>query len=143
MITDVELLTKVCEAADMGRDSINQVKGLTDNQPLNSALEQQCKEYDNIYNRAESILQEQGRPPKNSGAFAKVNSRIQVNLQTTLTDNVASKLADMVIKGSTMGVTKITKQLHAYDGSNQAAKEVAQQLIQTEESNISEMKQFL
>lgn len=31
MITDVELLTKVCEAADMGRDSINQVKGLTDN----------------------------------------------------------------------------------------------------------------
>ena len=42
-----------------------------------------------------------------------------------------------------MGVTKITKQLHTYDGSNQAAKEVAQQLIQTEESNISEMKQFL
>ena len=143
MITDVELLTKVCEAADMGRDSINQVKGLTDNQPLNSALEQQCKEYDNIYNRAESILQQQDRPPKNSSAFAKVNSRIQVNLQTTLTDNVASKIADMVIKGSTMGVTKITKQLHTYDGSNQAAKEVAQQLIQTEESNISEMKQFL
>lgn len=143
MITEVELLKKVCEAADMGRDSINQVRNLTENKSLNSALQAQCREYDKIYHEAERLLLEQGQEPKNSSPFAKVNSRLQVNLQTKMAANEISKIAEMIIKGSTMGVTKVTQQLHAYEGNDQEAKRVAEKLLKTEEANIQEMQKFL
>lgn len=143
MSAEIELFKTICEAADMGRDSLNQVIGRTKSQQLNRALESQCREYDVIYMEAEKQLKHYGHSPKNISPIAKVNSRIGVNLQTKMANNEVSKIADMVIKGSTMGVTKITKKLHAYHGNDQTVKQIAQQMVQTEESNIQGMKPFL
>lgn len=143
MKSDIELLQTVCETADMGRDSINQVQGLIGDPALNASLKRQGQQYDLIYNSARRMLKDQGQMPKNSSPVAKVSARIQANLQTLVAENERSKIAEMVIQGSTMGVTKLTKQLHEGRGCSEAARGVAKELVLAQEANISDMKQFL
>jgi len=58
-------------------------------------------------------------------------------------ENANSKIAEMVIQGSTMGVTEMTKELNNYQGTNQELFRTAQKFIQTEQDNIEEMKKYL
>ena len=43
---------------------------------------------------------------------------MQANWKSLTADNTTSKIAEMVIQGSTMGITKMTKVLHEYGGGN-------------------------
>ena len=58
-------------------------------------------------------------------------------------DHSPSAIAEMVIQGSTMGITKMTRRLHRYDGNNRDIVHLAKQQIATEQNNIEEMKSFL
>ena len=42
-----------------------------------------------------------------------------------------------------MGITKLTRQLNEYDGSDDSAARLAQKQLKTEQANIDEMKKFL
>ncbi|MFQ9798222.1 MAG: hypothetical protein ACLR23_04035 [Clostridia bacterium] len=56
----------------------------------------------------------------------------------TISDNSPSKIAEMVIQGNTMGVTKMTKRIHEYDGDNKKIVALAQKHVAMEEDNIEE-----
>ena len=61
----------------------------------------------------------------------------------TAKDNSPSALADMLIQGSSMGVTKIMKQISRYRNRCEEDLELAARLQKTEENNIHQMKQYL
>lgn len=61
----------------------------------------------------------------------------------TAADDSPSKIAEMMINGSTMGVTKITKGISGYSGKNKNITSLADKLLKTEQNNIEEMKRFL
>ena len=54
-----------------------------------------------------------------------------------------SKIAEMMIKGSTMGITKNIKNIHKYDGMSGDIMMLANKLVATEQDNIDQMKKFL
>ena len=73
-----------------------------------------------------------------SKTMANVTGRME-----SMMDPTDSRLAEMVIKGSTMGITKLTKQLHDYQSEDQEVREFAENQIKREQSNIERMKPFL
>ena len=142
MIIVVELLQDICESSEMGRDSIMHVIKLTDDPGFRKTLETQLTEFANMYDTADKMLQERGSRPSSVGPVAKAASYVTATMKT-LKENTPSCIAEMMIQGSTMGITKLTRQLNEYDGSDDSAARLAQKQLKTEQANIDEMKKFL
>ena len=142
MINDVELLQDICESSEMGRDSIMHVIKLTDDPGFRKTLETQLTEFANMYDTADKMLQERGSRPSSVGPVAKAASYVTATMKT-LKENTPSCIAEMMIQASTIDITKFTRQLNEYDGSDDSAARLAQKQLKTEQANIDEMKKFL
>ena len=91
---------------------------------------------------ARDLLNRNGYDEKGLGTFEKVRTYLMVNLQT-MTDASTSHIAKMLIQGSTMGVTSLTRQIRDYDGEDTEVLDFAKKQLKREEKNIDELKKFL
>lgn len=142
MIDDTDMLGFICQDADMGSAAIGHVIKRTDNSQLHGVLEQQRANYQHSLSAASELLQKTGDAPPKAKPLEKAMAYVSSDLQT-LTDNSPSKIAELVIRGNTMGITEITKQLHQYDGSNAQITALAKEQIKMEQDNIEALKKFL
>lgn len=143
MTDEMQILDSISATADMGRDSLNHVIEKANNAQLKNTLQKQFSEYDSAYKSAEDMIRAKGKNPQKIGAPVKAYSHLVSNIKTLTAEDTTSKIAEMVIQGSTMGVTEITRQLNDYHGNDQAIRSLAEKIIQTEQANIEEMKTFL
>ena len=58
-------------------------------------------------------------------------------------ENTPGHIAEMMIQGNAMGLTRITKRLGEYEGEDKAVRKLAGKLLAAEQQNIEQMKQFL
>ncbi len=142
MIQDEELLKFICQNAEMGRDGIAHVIKVTDAPDFRRILETQQAEYQKIYDTADELLQQRGEKPTASSAMAKMASYVTSSMKT-INDHSPSRIADMMIQGSTMGITKMIKRINEYDGEDEQVLNLARKQVKTEQSNIEQMKKFL
>lgn len=142
MINDVELLRDICENAEMGRDGIMHVLKQTEDASLSQVLTRQLSEYQKTYETADEMLHERAQEPLGANPMAKMMTYVSSSAKTML-DNSSSKIAEIMIQGSTMGITNLTKSLHDYDDSDQEVRKLAEKQIKTEQANVDEMKKFL
>lgn len=138
-----KILKRAGEAVDMGRDSLKQALEKAHDESLKDVIRRQMTEYDREFAQVEALMQRRGQEPTSAPKIAKANSRIMVNMQTAMANDKDAKIAEMVIQGSTMGITKMTEVIHQSGGRDAEAETLVQHIIQTEQSNIDEMKRFL
>ena len=141
-MNDIDLLSHVYQTAEMGQDGIRSVLRCSQNPDLNKALLRQMEEYDRLHNAAERMLLERGVQPEGVGAMAKMSSEM-MSAMKTMVDSSATKIAEMMIQGSTMGVTKSLRTLRDCGTAEEPVRQLAEKLLKTEQSNIEEMKGFL
>ncbi len=139
---DLDLLQEIYKNAEMGRDGILQIIEKTEDEHFHRALETQLREYERVVDKAGKMINQKGEKPEGSGKMAKTMSAMMTSMKT-MEDRSTSHMAEMMVEGNTMGITKITKRLHEYDGGDQAVKELAEDLLKTEENNTEQMKRFL
>lgn len=142
MLKDNELLQYVHKTTEMGRDGIQSVMKYAEDEKFHRALEQQLTEYEKLHGVSTQMLLERGEDPSNVSPMTKASTQMMSTLQTMM-DHSASKIAEMMIRGNTTGMTKSIKHLHDYQGNDERVKDVAVKLLKTEEANIEQMKQFL
>ena len=126
----------------MGCGSISYVSEKTDDADMKQSLQKQNTEYNDIASQAAELLNENGETAKEKGAMshACLWGSIQMN---TLADKSIDHIAEMMIQGNAMGLTKITRRLGEYDGEDKAIRGLAGKLLSTEQNNIEQMKRFL
>lgn len=139
---DDELLQFVHKTAEMGIKGLQDVEGQITDEALRRAVRQQMAEYRQISRESSELLQASGQTPRDPGIAARISSEI-MSTAKTLTDSSPSKIAEMVIQGNTMGITKGTKHLNDYSGGDRRVQSLARRLISTEQDNVEQMKQFL
>lgn len=139
---DRELLNYVYKGAEMGRDGLMHVIQRCDDPKFRKTLQDQLTEYEKVFDAADQMVRERGGKPEDTGAMAKMASYVMANAKT-MTDHSPSHIAEMVIQGSTMGVTKIQKHLNDYDGHDERVRDLSHKLLKTEQANIEEMKKYL
>ena len=139
---DIELLQFVHKTADMGIKGLEDVSGSIHAPEVRSAVSQQIQEYQEISKRSASLLKSKGEEPKDPGVMAQLSSEF-MSTAKTMVNSSASKIAEMVIQGNTMGITKGTQHLNDYAGDDPQVRKLAEKLVQTEEANIAQMKKFL
>ena len=140
---DQQFLSFIHKNAAMGVSAIPQVLSLPQSRAMSSALQDQLQEYRSIAARSQSYAKQKGMHLKGPGSAALAMSGMMLRAQTLL-DSSTSKLAEMMIQGSTMGTVGMTRRLHQLsDQADPGLVSLGRQLLQTEEQNIQQMKRFL
>ncbi len=138
-----ELLSLIHKNAAMGVSSIPQAMSLPQSRAMQVALDDQLKEYRSITAHCQAVAKEEGQHLKNPSPIARTMSSTMLRAQT-LIDPSTSKLAEMMIQGSTMGTVQMARRLHQYGGDvNPDVVALGQRLLRMEEQNIQQMKRFL
>ena len=143
MNTDKKLLQYIHKNAAMGVSTIPQVLSMPQSRAMSQALNDQLREYRSIAARSQGYARRRGRHLKGPGTAALVMSGAMLQAQTAA-DRSTSHLAELMIRGSTMGTVQMTRRLHQLSmGADRELVALGQQLLHTEERNIQEMKRFL
>lgn len=142
MLNDMELLQLIAKNSQMGCKGIEDIMPYTKTEKFRKALETQKEEYASIYKEAEKMILEKDGKLEEISPVAKMSSKT-MTMMKTMQDDSEAHLAEMMYQGSAMGVTKILRNQKEYAGSNPKIKELAQQLLKTEENNMEQMRKFL
>lgn len=142
MLSETQLLNHIYQTAEMGREGIQSVLKYAEEPKLVQTLNSQLSEYQKIQNSAGSMLHARGEPPKGLGPMAKISSEAMSTVKA-MADPSATRIAEMMIQGSTMGVTKSLRTIRDCELKDDGVRRLADKLLKTEQANIEEMKQFL
>ena len=140
-MNDNEFLNLISKNAEMGKVGIDSIMEYTRDEKMREALRVQAKEYDKIYAEATDMLKARNAEIKHISPMAKIGSEM-TSVMKTMTDHSTAKIAEMMIQGSTMGVTKLMKNRGEYSGNDKDILSLSDKLQQTEEQNIKTMKGF-
>lgn len=140
MIKESELLNFIRQNTQMGIDGIKLVIDDTDDKDFYDELNRQISEYNDIFNEADSLLEEVGGEKEDISAAVKIATHLSGRMKTYR--GTTSKIAESMIQGSTMGITKIIKHMNEYTGNDKVLK-VAERLLKTEENNVEQLKKYL
>jgi len=139
---DTELLQYVYKTAEMGVKGLQDVENQIQDDRLRHAVDSQIREYRNLSRTAGEMLRSKGEEPKDPGLMARLSSEV-MSTAKTLADPSASNIAEMVIQGNNMGITKSLKHLNDYAGNDPEVRNLAEKLLETEQANVEQMKPFL
>lgn len=139
---DLDLLEKTYQNASIGITAIEAVLNKTNDMEFNNSLYKQLKDYQDIVDKSKDQLQSNNTAIKDNSFFEKAMMRGNVKINT-LMDSSKSHIAQMVIQGSTMGVTQMTKLLNENKAAEGTSTEIAKEFIKKEEENIEVMKKYL
>lgn len=143
MDTDRELLSFIHKNAAMGVGTIPRAMSLPQSRAMGRALDDQLREYRAITAQSQAYAKRHGSALRGPGSAALAMSGVMLRAQTAV-DPSTTKLAEMMIQGSTMGTVQMTRRLHQYTGkADRELVELGERLLRTEERNIQQMKRFL
>jgi len=142
MSHDSELLNTTYQNAKMGTTGIGNIMGSVKDNNFKDVLQKQDKQYCDIAGEASQKLNTLGEKPKDINPMARIGAFISSETNTII-DSSASHIADMMIQGSTMGVTKLLTKCRECSAASPDTQSLAQRLVTTEQSNIEELKRFL
>jgi predicted methyltransferase len=139
---NIEMLNYVYQNAEMGKTTIEQILKEVNFLEFRDVLKEQLRDYQYVVNKCDTILSEEGKLPKGVDVMPKIMSYFKIKFDT-LKDDTPSHIAEMMINGSTMGITDITKNLNRYNNINNETKDLASRLLKIEQDNIDVLKSYL
>ena len=145
MSENTELLEYIYENAKMGVNSltnlIREING-KDNK-IKKIVEGELKGYENYVKDCEKLMKKFKVKAKEPGMMANVSSMMGTKMEM-MNDNSDARIADMLIKGFTMGNIDITKKIDRYEGdADKEIIELAKRLLKFGEENINLLKPYL
>ena len=123
----VLLLNEVVKNAEMGKNTVTQLLGITDDERLKIHLNRQLATYEDLSKRANAMLAVEGEQAEGQNAFTKLNA----------------KMGEMLIEGSHVGVTDMTIAIKDAPDANPGAIALAQRLQHAENEYAGELNVFL
>lgn len=138
----VEILSEIYRGAKMGVETINSMLNKVNDNKIYDELKYQLRCYDEIANEAYGELVKRNQEPKDISTVNKLSAKMSVGINTMIS-NTPSHIADMLIKGSTMGVTEMTKSLNSYKDADPDIQSLADRFIKLEQDNIDRLMKFL
>ena len=141
-INEKAILNDIFQSAQIGSKAICDLLPKVENATFRADLKTQDSQYKDIQKDAAGQLMQMGETPQELGTMKKAGMWASVNAQTVINTDT-SHLAEVMINGSTMGITNMTKLVNTYQNPNLQVKGLADRLIQMEEQNIQRLKTYL
>ena len=141
-INETELLNYVRQNAEAALNGIDMVESSIKGKKLKTTIEAQRNEYTNLHAEADALLRRKNGTPEDMPTMSKVTAQVMGNMKK-LTYQDDRDIADSMINGTVMGINKLTKHMHEYNGNDKEITSLADKVIAFEEGCIEELKPFL
>lgn len=138
-----EILNNLYKNAHIALQSINDLNEELTDEKFKKELKEEYEGYEKIIGEISSLMKSNGIEPKDIGTFKKMMLKASVKMNTAKSDN-RSDVAEMMIKGTVMGITDIYRELDEQkDIIAPEVKELATKLASLEEGYEERLKQYL
>lgn len=140
-----ELLLYIYKNADMGVKSTTKLIKLlnTRDNKIKNIVEGELKGYENFLKKSKNLLKKHQVSPKGSSLLAELSSSIAMDMEF-MKDNSDAKIADILIRGFTMGNIEIDKKIDKFkDDADRSIIKLAKELKKFGEENIELLKSYL
>ena len=143
-ISEEVFFDEIYKNAKMGADSIIHLLPHIKDDNLRSLVTQQLDGYEKYAARAAEALGARGIAAKEEKLLTRLSARMGVAINTMM-DESGSHIAEMMIEGSNMGITEMTRLLNdqRMHGDAKEAARLAEEVVRFEERNLELLKRYL
>ncbi len=144
MSSQCEIAAKIYKNMKMGSESIHNLLDKVTDKGLHSRMTEQMNDYETYAEKARGMLIDSGEQAKEESMMTKFWASMGMKMNT-LIDSSTSHIAQMMIEGSTMGITDTQKIINEYEGTPECSEiiELARAIVKFEETNVKDMKKYL
>lgn len=143
MKEDINALDEISKGACMGIDATFDVLEKTQDKDFKKVIEVQHNKYKKIKNKIDELYKKYNSidTPHETSVMNKVMTKMGVNIKT-FADNSNSKLAELLITGTNMGIIEGRKILNEKKISKEVRK-LIDEYVQMQEDSLDILKQYL
>ncbi len=141
---EIEVLDELNKGACMGMDAINYVLEKVEDDNLKTELERQYREYSEISEEIERLYSEYNPKkddPHKTNVINKAMTWSGIEMKT-LMDNSTSKIAELLLQGTNMGIIEGKKLLNNKDADPKVSS-VVEKYVAMQEKAVEKLKEFL
>ena len=136
------ILNELNKGLKMGMDSISNVSEKVQDDRFKQDLKYQYDEYNKILNEVNDELTNYDDFPKDLNPMQKAMGWMGVEMNT-LTDKSNSKIAELMIQGTNMGIIEGVKLLNHNPDTEQHIKDILNKFIDFQQNNVEQLKKYL
>ncbi len=142
MDKNVEALKEICKGVKMGMDSIEYLQDKVQGEDLANYLKHEYSMYNNVLDKVTDAYANYGAEPKEPsfGSKAMLWYGIQTN---TLTDHTDSKLSELLMQGTNMGIIEGRRILNAHPDLDTDVRKLINDFVSYQEESVEKLKKFL
>ena len=139
---EINVLDELNKGACMGMDAIHFILDKVEDENLKTELNRQYEKYSEISNKICELYPEYNNDkPHETNAMNKVMTWYGIEMKTMMDDST-SKIAELLLQGTNMGVIEGRKLLNHKDTDTEVHK-LVQEYVDMQEDAIEKLKQFL
>ena len=138
----LDILNQVHKGLVMGMESISVISDKVGDKNFKDDLDYQYKEYGNILDRVNNQFKEENEYADDTNTAQKIMGWTSINMQT-MTDKSNSKIAELLIRGNTMGIIEGRKLLNQNPNCSNDVKDILNDFVKIQENNVEKLKTYL
>ena len=139
---EVNVLDELSKGACMGRDAIHFIMDKVEDEALKEELNNQYAKYKEISNRISELYPEYSEDePHKTNAMNKVMTWYGIEMKTMMDDST-SKIAELLLQGTNMGIIEGRKLLNHKD-VDESVHSLIQEYVDMQEDAVEKLKTFL
>ena len=140
---NVKVLDEVNKGTTMGMDAISYVADKVGDKKFQDVLNVEYGKYKEIYNRIDEIYsQYSSKKPQETNAMNKMMTWYGVQM-STLKDQSNSKISELLMQGTNMGIIEGRRLLNQNSDLNQDVKNILNEFVTMQENSIETLKKYL
>ena len=139
---NIKVLDEVNKGCTMGMDSLKDILDKAEGKTFKETLERHYKKYEKLSEKIKELYDEYSEEnPQETTAMEKTMTWYGIQMRT-MTDNSTSKLAELLMQGTNMGIIEGRKILNHKDVDTEV-KSIVEEFVKIQEKNVEELKEFL
>ena len=139
---EVNVLDELNKGACMGRDAIHFILDKVEDEKLKTELNNQYNKYKEISDKICELYPEYSeKEPHETSAMNKVMTWYGIEMKTLL-DKSTSKIAELLLQGTNMGIIEGRKLLNHKD-TDPEVHDLIQEYVDMQEDAVEKLKRFL
>ena len=142
MDNNISILDELYKGCCMGIDALGYILPKTKEERFKDLLEKQVIEYQDLSSRIESLYQEYTKKDiHDTSALEKVRTWYGVQMDTMMDDSVGN-LADLLIKGTNMGILE-GKRILNHKTMDKKVQKICKEYVKMQEAYLEKLKEYL
>ena len=139
---EINVLDELNKGACMGKDAIHFVLDKVEDDNLKQVLNEQYEKYNNITKRISELYPEySNNEPHETNALNKVLTWYGIEMKT-ITDKSSSKIAEILLQGTNMGIIEGKKLLN-HKHTDPEVNKLMEEYVSMQEDAVEKLKKFL